>query len=124
MADMKLGMGWLGTIFFFIVLCLGITIFNTSLIFSGDAKTLKGSTTYTDSRMAEQKVYVDQRTLDLREEYLGIARQQATSNRYLILLTCTAKKSMSECKKAQEELDQLQRESEQQRTIQPNQQEK
>ncbi|WP_289140120.1 hypothetical protein [uncultured Pseudomonas sp.] len=121
MADMKLGMGWLGTIFFFIVLCLGITIFNTLLIFSGDTQTLKESTNYTDSRMTEQKVYVDQRTLDLREEYLGIARQQATSNRYLILLTCTAKKTMSECKKEQEELDQLQLESQQPRTIQPNQ---
>lgn len=113
MADMKVGMGWLGTIFFLIAFTFGFTLFNTSLIFNGDTKTLKESTTYTDSRMAEQKVYVDQRTLDLREEYLGIARQQATSNRYLILLTCTAKKTMSECKKEQEDLDQLQQESQQ-----------
>lgn len=108
MADMKVGVGWLGTIFFLIISTIGLSLFNTSLIFNGDSNTLKESTSYTDRRMVEQKVYVDQRTLDLREEYLGIARQQAISNRYLIFLTCTAKKTTSECKKEQKELDQLQ----------------
>ncbi|WP_353740750.1 hypothetical protein WHX55_15730 [Pseudomonas fluorescens] len=113
MADMKLGVGWLGTIFFLIVLCFGTTLFNTSLIYRGDSNTLQESTTYTDRRMAEQKVYVDQRSLELRAEYLGIARQQSTTNRHLIFLTCTAKKTVTECKKEQEELDQLQQQSQQ-----------
>jgi hypothetical protein len=108
MADMKIGVGWIGTIFFLIILTFGFTSYNTVMIFRGDSNTLKESTLYTDNRMAEQKVYVDQRTLDLRQEYLGIARQQAISNRYLIFLTCTAKKTTSECKKEQEELDQFQ----------------
>jgi hypothetical protein len=119
MADMKIGMGWLGTIFFLIALTFGFTIFNTSLIFNGDAKTLNESTSYTDRRMLEQKVYVDKRTLDLREEHLGIARQQAISNRYLILLTCTARKTISECRQEQEELDQLQHENLQLHNEQP-----
>lgn len=113
MADMKIGIGWLGTIFLLIILTLGITLLNTSLIFRGDSNTLKDSTTYTDQRMVEQKVYVDHRTLELREEYMGIAQRQDTSNRYLILLTCTAKKTMSKCKQEQKELDQLRQESQQ-----------
>ena len=111
MSDMKLGTGWLGTIFFLIFIALGMSFLNTSMIFSGDSNTLKESTNYTDSRMAEQKIYVDRRTLDLREEYLGIARQQSTTNRYLIFLTCTTKKTATECKKEQEALDQLQQET-------------
>ena len=111
MADIKIGSGWLKAIFFFIALTLALSAFNTSQIFNGDAHTLKESTTYTDRRMAEQKVYVDQRSLELREEYLGIARQQSTTNRYLIFLSCTAKKTTSECKKDQDKLDQLQQES-------------
>lgn len=113
MADMKIGVGWIGTIFFLIILTFGFTSYNTVMIFRGDSNTLKESTFYTDNRMAEQKVYVDQRTLELREEYMGIAQRQDTSNRYLILLTCTAKKTMSECEKEQKELDQLQQESKQ-----------
>ncbi|PBJ21656.1 hypothetical protein BSF44_35190 [Pseudomonas sp. ACN8] len=113
MADINIGKGWLGTFLFFILLSLAIGIFNTSQISNGDSHTLKESTSYTDRRMAEQKVYVDQRSLELREEYLGIARQQSTTNRYLIFLSCTTKKTTSECKQEQEELDQLQLESQQ-----------
>ncbi|MDR6913526.1 hypothetical protein J2X66_000373 [Pseudomonas sp. 3296] len=113
MADMKIGMGWLGTIFFLIALIFGLSLFSISLVFNGDSDTLKKSTAYTDQRIIEQKVYVDHRTLELREEYMGIAQRQDTSNRYLILLTCTAKKTMSECKQEQRELDQLQQESQQ-----------
>lgn len=113
MADIKIGVGWLNTIFFLIVIALGLSALNTSLIFKGDANTLKDSIAYTDRRMADQKVYVDQRSLELREEYLGIARQQSTTNRHLIFLSCTAKKTVSECKKDQEELDQLQQENQQ-----------
>jgi hypothetical protein len=113
MADTNIGSGWIKTIFFLIALSIGFSIFNTSLIFKGDANTLRESSSYTDRRMAEQKVYVEKRTLELREEYLGIARQQSTTNRYLIFLSCTAKKTTSECKKDQEELDQLQHDSQQ-----------
>jgi hypothetical protein len=104
MTSIRAGSGWLGTIFFLIVLCLGISAFNTSLIFNGDARTLRESITYTERK-------IDHRTIELREEYMGITRQQAKTNRYLIYLTCTAKKTTSECRKEQEELDQLQHES-------------
>lgn len=113
MADMKIGTGWLGTIFFLIILTFGLTSYNAVMISRGDSNTLRESSLYTDKRMAEQKVYVDHRTLELREEYMSIAQRQDTSNRYLILLTCTAKKTMNECKKEQKELDQLQQESQQ-----------
>lgn len=111
MADIKIGKGWLVTIFFLIALTLGFTALNTSLIFRGDTNTLNASTLYTDRRMAEQKVYVDQRSVELREEYMGITQRQGVSNRYLIFLTCTATHTVTECKKEQKELDQLQQES-------------
>lgn len=104
MSEIKIGKGWLITIFLSIALALAICLYN-------DSRTLSESTYYTDRRISEQKVYTEKRTVELREEYLGIARQQAISNRYLILLTCTAKKTLSECKREQEELDQYQTES-------------
>lgn len=108
MTDMKIGTDWLGTIFFLIFIALGIALFNTSLIFNGDSNTLIEATTYTDRRMAEQKVYVEQRTIELREEYMGITQRQSVYNRHLIFLTCIANKTIDECKQEQKELDQLQ----------------
>jgi hypothetical protein len=108
MADIKIGAGWLNTIFFLIALTIGFSLFNTSLIFKGDVKTLNESIAYTDRRMTDQKEYVDQRSRKLQEQYLGIAHEQTTTNRHLIFLTCTTKKIVSKCKKDQEELDQLQ----------------
>lgn len=124
MTDTKTRKGWLRIIFFLTIIAIGLSILNTSLILNDGTSTLKAAIAYTDRRVADQRAYADQRTLELREEYLGIARQQATSNRYLIFLSCTAREISSKCKEEQEELDQLQLESEQQRTIQPNQQEK
>jgi hypothetical protein len=111
MANIKVGWGWLVTIFFLIALTFGLSLYNTSLILSGDTKTLNESIAYTDRRMTDQKDYVDQRSRKLQEQYLGIAHGQATTNRHLIFLTCMTKKTATECRTEQEELDQLQHES-------------
>lgn len=107
MDDIKIGMGWLGTIFLFIFLTFGLTSYNTVMVFRGDSNTLKESTLYTDRRMAEQKVHVDQRSIELKEEYIGIAQRQDFAIHQLIFLTCTATHAFAECKKEQKELDQL-----------------
>jgi hypothetical protein len=113
MADMKIGMGWLGTIFLLIILTLGFTSYNTVMIFRGDSNTLKESTLYIDRRMAEQKVYVDQRSIELKEEYMSIAQRQDIAIHHLIFLTCTTTHTFAECKQEQKELDQLKQESQQ-----------